>query len=80
MVDKTLDISEDAQWLLPSEQVIPALLPCTEGVQKRVVRISLWDTHLCCSTSPSSKWAELPHRHASPKALGWLGCPTPGSH
>lgn len=60
MVDKTLDISKDAQWLLPSEQAIPALLPCMEGAQKRVVRISLWDTRLRCSTSPSSKWAESP--------------------
>ena len=53
MVDKNLDISKDTQWLLPSGQVTPALLPCTEGVEKRVVRISLWDTRLCCSTSPS---------------------------
>lgn len=53
MADKNLDISKDAQWLLPSGQAIPVLLPCTEGVEKRVVRISLWDTWLCYSTSPS---------------------------
>lgn len=44
MVDKPLDISKDAQWLLPSRQATPELLPCTEGGEKGVVRISLQDT------------------------------------
>lgn len=43
-MDKPLDISKDAQWLLPSRQATPALLPCNKGGDKRVVGISPQDT------------------------------------
>lgn len=65
--------------LLPSGQVIP--VPCAKEVEKRVVRISLWDTWLCCSTSPCrshlpvgrAPTSELLHRHVPPRALGQGG-------
>lgn len=40
-MDKALDISRDAQWLLPAREVILVLLPCAERGERQEVRISL---------------------------------------